>query len=91
MADSYAGPVKISGGDDGIFLTTGIANLETDSEMGTWTGMVQTLRGTGVAGKALVVELQIPDGGAGRAQLTPAGEVGDKANSTVVGLGEAPF
>jgi hypothetical protein len=90
MADSYDGPVKIMGGD-GVLLTTGQAALETDTELGNWKGIVQTLRGTGVAGKALVVELQIPDGGRGRAQLTPLGEVGDRAQSTVTGFGDPPF
>jgi hypothetical protein len=90
MADGYEGPVKIMG-DDGVLLTTGQAALETDTELGNWKGVVQTLRGTGVAGKALVVELQIPDGGRGRAQLTPLGEVGDRAQSTVTGFGAAPF
>jgi hypothetical protein len=90
MADGYEGPVKIMG-DDGVLLTTGQAALETDTEMGNWKGVVQTLRGTGVAGKALVVELQIPDGGRGRAQLTPLGEVGDRAQSTVTGFGAPPF
>lgn len=90
MADSYEGPIKIMGGD-GVLLTTGQATLETDNELGNWKGVVQTLRGTGVAGKALVVELEIPDGGRGRAQLTPLGEVGDRAQSTVTGFGDPPF
>jgi hypothetical protein len=90
MADGYEGPVKIMG-DDGVLLTTGQAALEVDTELGNWKGVVQTLRGTGVAGKALVVELQIPDGGRGRAQLTPLGEVGDRAQSTVTGFGAPPF
>ena len=90
MADSYTGPVRISGGD-GILLTTGAAALEIDHDIGGWKGVVQTLRGTGVAGKALVVEIEIPDGGKGRAQLTPVGEVGEKATSSVVGLGGQPF
>jgi len=90
MADSYEGPVRILGGD-GILLTTGAAALETNTEMGNWTGVIQTLKGAAVAGKALVVELEIPDGGRARAQLTPAGEVGDKANSTVTGFGAPPF
>ena len=90
MADGYEGPVKIMGGD-GVLLTTGQAALETDPELGNWKGVVQTLRGTGVAGKALVVELQIPEGGRGRAQLTPLGEVGDRAQSTVTGFGAPPF
>jgi len=90
MADSYEGPIRISGGD-GILLTTGQAALKTDPDMGSWSGIVQTLRGTAVAGKALVVELEIPDGGKGRAQLTPHVEVGDRAQSRVAGLGSPPF
>jgi hypothetical protein len=90
MADGYEGPVKIMG-DDGVLLTTGQVVLEVDTELGNWKGVVQTLRGTGVAGKALVVELQIPEGGRGRAQLTPLGEVGDRAQSTVTGFGAPPF
>ena len=90
MADSYEGPVRIMGGD-GILLTTGQAALETDTELGNWKGVVQTLRGTAVAGKALIVELEIPDGGRGRAQLVPLREVDDRAQSTVTGFGEPPF
>jgi hypothetical protein len=90
VADTYSGPIRISGGD-GILLTTGAATLETDHDMGGWKGLVQTLRGTGVAGKALVVEIEIPDGGRGRAQLTPVGEEGEKATSSIVGLGRQPF
>lgn len=90
MADEYTGPVRIMGGD-GILLTVGAAALETDSEMGSWRGIVQTLKGAAVAGKALVVEIEIPEGGKARAQLTPQGEVGDKFSSLVVGLGPQPF
>jgi len=90
VADTYSGPIRISGGD-GILLTTGAATLETDPDMGGWKGVVQTLRGAGVAGKALVVEIEIPDGGRSRAQLTPYGEAGEKATSTIVGLGSQPF
>lgn len=90
MADSYTGPIRISGGD-GILLTTGAAALETDHDMGGWRGMVQTLRGSAVAGKALVVEIEIPDRERGRAQLTPVGEVGEMATSSIVGLGSQPF
>jgi hypothetical protein len=90
MADSYEGPVRIMGGD-GILLTTGQAALETDTELGNWKGVVQTLRGTAVAGKALIVELEIPDGGRGRAQLIPLREVDDRAQSTVAGFGRPPF
>lgn len=90
MADTYEGPIRIMGGD-GILLTTGQALLEIDRDMGSWKGVVQTLKGTAVAGKALVVELEIPDGGRGRAQLTPLREVDDRAQSTVTGLGSRPF
>jgi hypothetical protein len=90
VADSYEGPVRIMGGD-GILLTTGQAVLENDEDLGNWTGVVQTLRGTAVAGKALVVELEIPDGGRGRAQLTPLRVVEDRAQSTVTGFGTPPF
>jgi hypothetical protein len=90
MADSYEGPVRIMGGD-GILLTTGQAALETDTDLGNWKGVIQTLRGTAVAGKALIVELEIPEGGRGRAQLTPLREIDDRAQSTVTGFGEPPF
>jgi hypothetical protein len=90
MADGFQGPVRVLGAD-GILLTTGLASLETDPEMGGWRGTLETLRGTGVAGKALVVELEIPGNGKGRAQLTPHGENGDKAISQVVSLGPAFF
>lgn len=90
MADSYEGPVRIMGGD-GILLTTGQAVLENDAELGNWTGVVQTLRGSAVAGKALIVELEIPEGARGRAQLTPLREVEDRSQSTVTGFGTPPF
>jgi hypothetical protein len=90
MTDSYKGPVRVLGGD-GILLTTGMATLETDPEMGTWRGFLEILRGTAVAGKALVVELEIPGGPRGRAQLTPVGASGDRASSALVGLGAQPF
>lgn len=90
MADSYEGPIRIMGGD-GILLTTGQAALETDTELGNWKGVVQTLIGTAVAGKALIVELEIPEGGRARAQLTPLRTLDDRAQSTVTGFGEPPF
>ncbi|MGH3668327.1 MAG: hypothetical protein ACRDWF_07085 [Acidimicrobiia bacterium] len=89
MADSFQGAVRVLGGD-GILLTTGSANLVIDDEMGGWKGTLETLRGTAVAGKALVVELEIPGNGRGRAQLTPTGVNGDRAVSEVVSLGP-PF
>lgn len=90
MPDTFQGPVRVLG-SDGILLTTGVAALETDPEMGGWKGTLETLKGTGVAGKALVVELEAPGDGRGRAQLTPAGENGDRAISRVVSLGPAFF
>jgi hypothetical protein len=59
--------------------------------MGGWKGTLETLLGTAVAGKALVVELEIPGGGRGRAQLTPNGVNGDRAISEVVSLGPLFF
>jgi hypothetical protein len=90
MADTFQGPVRVLG-SDGILLTIGLANLETDPDMGGWKGTLETLKGTGVAGKALVVDLEVPGDGKGRAQLTPHGENGDKAISQVVSLGPAFF
>jgi hypothetical protein len=90
MADTFRGPVRVFGGD-GILLTTGSADLKTDVEMGSWKGSLVTLNGTGVAGKALVVELEIPGDGRGRAQLTPESVNGDRAVSAVIGLGPQPF
>lgn len=91
MSDTYQGGVKILG-SDGILLTTGAVSLETDPEHGNWKGVLQTLTGTAVAGKALVVTLVTPEGKRGNAQLIPANEVGDQALSTVTGIGtERPF
>lgn len=90
MSDSYEGPVRIMGGD-GILLTTGQVALETDTELGNWKGILQTLKGAAVAGKALVVELEIPEGGRGRAQLVPLRVVDDHAQSAITGFGAPPF
>lgn len=90
MADTYEGPVRIYGEDE-IFLTGGVAALEVDPEMGNWKGVLQTLNGTAVAGKALVTYVEIPGGPRGKAQLVPQGVVGEKATSLVTGLGEKPF
>lgn len=89
MTEPFQGPVRVLG-DDGILLTTGSATLERDPEMGNWKGRLVTFNGTGVAGKALVVELEIPGNGSGRAQLTPHSVEGDRAISEVVGYGD-PF
>lgn len=90
MAEAYEGPVRIYGAD-GILLTGGVAALETDPDMGNWRGVVQTLNGTAVAGKALVAYLETTDGRRGKAQLVPQGVVGERATSTVTGLSEQPF
>ena len=91
MSDSYQGPVRVLG-SDGVLLTTGRVILEVDPEHGNWTGVLETLNNTGVAGKALVVTLETPDGHRGRAQLVPASENGDRALSTVTGIGpDRPF
>ncbi len=89
MTETFQGPVRVLG-DDGILLTTGSATLESDPVMGNWKGSLTTFNGTGVAGKALVVELEIPGNGRGRAQLTPHSIEGDRAISEVVGYGD-PF
>lgn len=90
MADSYQGPVRVYG-NDGVLLTTGKAALELDAGMGNWRGVLQVLRGTAVAGKALVVSIEVPEGGRGLAQLTPMGEIGEFASAGVSGLGPQPF
>jgi hypothetical protein len=91
MSDGYQGPVRILG-SDGVLLTTGRVSLEADEEHGNWVGVLETLNHTAVAGKALMVTLETPDGHRGNAQLVPASENGDRALSRVVGIGtERPF
>ena len=90
MAGSFQGPVRVLG-SDGILLTTAVASLEADPETGGWRGTLETFKGTGVAGHALVVELEVPGDGRGRAQLIPAGENGEKAISRVTSLSPAFF
>lgn len=91
MSEAYQGPVRVLGGD-GVLLTTGRVSLEADAVHGNWTGVLETLKNTAVAGKALVVTLETPDGHRGRAQLVPATEEGDRAFSTVTGIGtDRPF
>jgi hypothetical protein len=89
MSELYEGPVRVLA-PDGAVLTTGRVALETDDEHGNWTGVLETLDHTAVAGKALVVMIETLDGIRGDAQLVPAGEEGDRAYSEVVGLGAAP-
>jgi hypothetical protein len=82
----YRGPVRIIG-SDGVLLTTGQADIAPDEANGSWRGSVTTLKGTAVAGKALVVDIEVPTDGRGRAQLVPDGETGEHAVSFVTGLG----
>lgn len=90
MSDSYQGPVRILG-DDGVLLTTGTVSLEHDPDHGTWTGTLETLNHTAVAGKALIVRLETLEGVSGDAQLVPDSESGDRAFSKVFGIGPRPF
>lgn len=86
MSDGYVGPVRVIG-DDGVLLTTGSVSLESDPALGNWTGTLETLPYTAVAGKALVVTLENPDGHVGKAQLIPDSEDNDRAVSRVIGIG----
>lgn len=91
MTDGYQGPIRVLG-SDGVLLTTGRVALELDADHGSWRGVLETLDNTAVAGKALVVYLETPDGKRGKAQLVPGPEQGDRALSEVVGLSpERPF
>lgn len=89
--EGYEGPVRVYL-PGGAILTTGRAQLEVDTDMSSWKGMLQVLKGTAVEGKALVVDIEIPDGGRARAQLVPAGQSGERAYSKIIGLGpDRPF
>lgn len=89
MADGYSGLVRILD-EDGVLLAVGSGDLSFDPDSETWTGMLELVPGSGVAGKALVVEIEI-DGKRGKAQLTPIDNEGDVAHSRLVGLGPKPF
>jgi hypothetical protein len=85
----YSGPVRILD-TNGVLLTIGTVNVTADEEQGTWNGTLEVVAGTGVAGKALVVDL-VAENGRGRAQLIPIDNDGVTAHSRVVGLGPFPF
>lgn len=89
MADGYQGTVRILD-EDGVLLAVGTGDLHYDDSIHNWTGTVEVLPGTGVAGKALVVEIDI-DGRRGKAQLKPVSNDGDQAVSSLVGLAPPPF
>jgi hypothetical protein len=80
----YSGLVRIFL-PDGALLTVGTIEVDDDLEQGTWVGTLSVLNGTGVAGKALVVDLVMGDQ-KGRAQLIPEAVNGDMAISRVIGL-----
>ena len=93
ITDSYEGPVQVYL-PDGAILTTGQAQMEVDHEVDSWKGMLQVLRESAVDGKALVVDIEIPDGDKprARAQLIPAGHSDERSYSKIVGLGPSrPF
>jgi hypothetical protein len=86
---SYSGPVRILD-INGVLLTIGTVNVTDAEEQGTWDGTLEVVAGTGVAGKALVVDL-VAENGRGRAQLIPIDNDGVMAHSRVVGLEPFPF
>jgi hypothetical protein len=91
LTGHYEGPVRVYG-LDGAILTTGRAEMDVDPDTRTWKGMLQVLAGTAVDGKALVVHIETPEGGRGKAQLVPAGRSGDRSYLKIVGLGTTrPF
>lgn len=89
VADAYQGPVRILD-ENGVLLLVGTADLAYDPEADNWSGQLEFMAGTGVAGKALVVQLEIEDR-RGRGQLNPLDNEGTTAHSAVVGLGPQPF
>jgi hypothetical protein len=89
-ASIYSGPVRILD-INGFLLAMGIADLDADLDNDTWGGTLEVMAGTGVAGKALVVDLEMDDGKTGRAQLLPVDNQGEAAHSRVVGLGPSPL
>ena len=69
----------------------GSADLERFPERGSWGGLLRVIANTGVAGKALFVRLEIPEGGTGQAALDPQAESDGIAFSEIAGIGPAPF
>ncbi|HEX2153266.1 MAG TPA: hypothetical protein VHL52_04750 [Acidimicrobiia bacterium] len=88
--DSYSGPVRILD-SNGILLTVGSADLELDRDRGSWGGLLRVIANTGVAGKALRVRIEIPDGRVGDAALDPRPAANGIAFSEIAGIGPAPF
>lgn len=88
-SNPYSGPVRILD-INGFLLAIGSAHLEDDPDNNTWGGTLEVMAGTGVAGKALIVDLEM-EGRRGRAQLLPTDNQGEAAHSRVVGLGQSPL
>lgn len=88
--DGYSGPVRVLGAD-GVLLTVGSADLEPDPDTGSWRGLLRVIANTGVAGKALRVQIEIPEGKVSDAVLDPLPESNGIAFSQVAGIGPAPF
>lgn len=88
--DTYSGPVRILD-SNGVLLTVGSADLKELPESGSWGGLVRVIANTAVAGKALLVKIEIPNGGIGEAALDPQPETNGIAFSEVAGIGPAPF
>ncbi|MCA1735010.1 MAG: hypothetical protein LC739_02545 [Actinobacteria bacterium] len=80
----YSGPVRIYD-TKGFLLTVGTIDVSDDEEQATWVGTLSVIDGTGVAGKALVVDLVMGDQ-KGRAQLIPESVKEGMAMSRVIGL-----
>ncbi|MGI8517279.1 MAG: hypothetical protein ACR2ME_02905 [Acidimicrobiia bacterium] len=80
----YSGQVRIYD-TKGFLLTVGTIEVTDDEEQATWVGALSVIDGTGVAGKALVVDLVMGDQ-KGRAQLIPESVKDGMAISRVIGL-----
>ena len=88
-ASSYSGPVRILDMSS-VLLGVGTATLEPAEDGGTWTGTLEVMTGSAVAGKALVVFIEI-EGRRAMAQLVPTDNKGESAHSRVIGLGPSLF
>lgn len=88
--DSYSGPVRILD-SNGILLTVGSVELSANPEKASWGGLLRVIPNTGVAGKALHVKLEIPDGRSGDAALGPLPDADGVAFAQVAGMGPQPF
>ena len=88
--DGYSGPVRVLDAN-GVLLTVGSADLEPDPETGSWRGLLRVIANTGVAGKALLVKLETPDGKVADAVLDPLPDSNGIAFSQIAGIGPAPF